>query len=475
MLDLLIRNGVAVTPAGSAPLDVGIQDGRIVLLLERDSEAPECGQEIDASGNILVPGGIDPHVHTSWLIPTAAKEGLVCAPPEDVSLAAIHGGTTMILDFATWLPGETLVESLSRKESDWYGNAYTDYAYHCILRGELPFEVIEEIPEAIAAGHPSFKVFMTNTTPSRPPQKIGIGDIWGILDQLARHDGILAVHGEDDDIVMFSYRRLAHEGRWAFENVHLAHNSLSEALSFRRLINLLERVGGRVYFMHVSAEEGVRAIREAQAAGLPVYAETLQHYLSFTWADYKRPNGAVFHTYPSLKSAEDQAALWDGLNTGTIQCVATDEMCTSLEVKLRGHTVDDVTGGHAGVEVRMGLMYTEAVVKRGMSLEDFVGMTSTNAAKIFGMYPRKGAIAVGSDADIAILDPSLSRKLTASDLHETDYTPWEGWEVRGWPVTTILRGKVMVHEGELQGKRGDGTWIARKLASATCTPSVDAL
>jgi len=264
---------------------------------------------------------------------------------------------------------------------------------------------------------------------------------------------------------MFSYRRLAHEDKWSFENVHLAHNSLSEAVSFRRLINLLERVGGRAYFMHVSAEEGVRAVREAQAAGLPVYAETLQHYLSFTSDDYRRPNGAVFHTYPSLKSAEDQAALWDGLKQGTIQTVATDEMCTSLEVKLRGRTVDDVTGGHAGVEVRMGVMYTEAVVKRGMSLEEFARITSSNAAKIFGMYPRKGAIAVGSDADLVLLE-TVPRRLTASELHETDYTPWEDWEVSGWPATTILRGKVMVQDGKLRGTKGDGTWIARKLGPA---------
>jgi dihydropyrimidinase len=329
--------------------------------------------------------------------------------------------------------------------------------------------VIEQIPEVVTAGYPSFKVFMTNTTPSRPPQKIGLGDIWAILEQLLRHDGILAVHAEDDDIVMFSYRRLAHENKWSFENVHLAHNSLSEAVSFRRLINLLERVGGRAYFMHVSAEEGVRAVREAQSKGLAVYAETLQHYLSFTSEDYRRPNGAMFHTYPSLKSAEDQGALWDGIRQGTIQTVATDEMCTSLEVKLRGHTVDDVTGGHAGVEVRMGVIYTESVVKRDMSFEHFARITSTNAAKIFGMYPRKGAIAVGSDADIVVFDPNVSRRLTASELHETDYTPWEGWEVHGWPVTTILRGKIMVRDGKLLGKRGDGQWIARKLGLGSAT------
>ncbi len=463
MLDLLVRNGLTVTPGGVGHLDVGVSDGRIALLLDHDAEAPEAAAEIDASGKIVVPGGIDPHVHTSWLIPTAAKEGLMCFPPEQVSLAAIHGGTTTIIDFATWLPGDTLQDSLRRKEADWSKKSYTDYAYHCILKGEIPFEVIEQIPEAIAAGYPSFKVFMTNTTPSRPPQKIGLGDIWAVLEQLARHDGILAVHAEDDDIVMFSYRRLAHEDKWSFENVHLAHNSLSEAVSFRRLINLLERVGGRAYFMHVSAEEGVRAVREAQAAGLDVHAETLQHYLSFTSDDYKRPGGAMFHTYPSLKSADDQAALWDGVRQGTIETVATDEMCTSLEVKLRGHTVDDVTGGHAGVEVRMGVMYTEAVVKRGLSLEHFADITSTNAAKIFGMYPRKGAIAVGSDADLVVLDPTVSRPLTTAQLHETDYTPWEGWEVKGWPVTTILRGEIMVRDGELVGQQGHGTWIARKL------------
>jgi dihydropyrimidinase len=465
MLDLVISGARVVSPAGVIECDVGVTGGKIVAVAAHDTLAEDQAQTIDATGKIVVPGGIDPHVHTSWTVPTAAAEGIVCADATQVSRAAAHGGTTMLVDFATWQPGQQLADAFEVKQEDW-NKSYVDYAYHCILKGEVPFEIIDQIGEAISGGFPSIKVFMTNATPSRPPQKTDLGYIWAILEQTSRHGGILAVHAEDDDLVMFSYKRLEREGRWGFENVHLAHSQLSEAISFRRIIGLAERVGGALYLMHVSAAEGVSAIAEARAKKLPIYGETLQHYTCFTAEDYKRPRGAIYHTYPSLKSEEDRQALWAGLQNGTLSTVATDEMCTTLAVKLRGKTIDDVTGGHAGVEVRMGIVYTEAVAKRGYSLERFVDLTSANAARILGMYPQKGAIAPGSDADMVLIDPSIRRRLAADELHETDYSAWDGWEVQGWPVTTILRGKVIVEDGRLLGRPGDGQLVRRKISTS---------
>jgi dihydropyrimidinase len=183
----------------------------------------------------------------------------------------------------------------------------------------------------------------------------------------------------------------------------------------------------------------------------------------YTAEDYKRPNGQIFHTYPSLKYQEDHDALWAGTNRGAIQTVATDEICCPLRIKLQGRRIDDTTGGNAGVEPRVSLIYTETVEKRGYSLNHFVDLISTNAAKIMGLYPRKGALAVGSDADIVLLDTRKRHTVRAAEMHEADYSPWEGRDLAAWPSLTTLRGKIMVENGSLKGDPTDGKWLARKV------------
>jgi dihydropyrimidinase len=215
--------------------------------------------------------------------------------------------------------------------------------------------------------------------------------------------------------------------------------------------------------MHVSAASGVSAIREARAKGLPIYGESLHQYLLYTSEDYKRPNGQIYHTYPSIKSKADQSELWAGTLDGSISCIATDELCCTLREKTIGDRIDNITGGNAGVEPRLAVMYTEMVVRRGYSLRRYVDLVSTNAAKLMGLYPRKGAIAAGSDADITILDPSRRGKITAANLHESDYTPWEGHDIFAWPETTILRGKPKVLDGRYLGKPGDGIKLLRRI------------
>lgn len=463
MLDLVIAGATVVTPSGVGLWDIGILDGKVAILTSQGDLSQGATRTVDGTGTIAIPGGIDPHVHTSWLVPTAAREGIKCFDAEQVSLAAVYGGTTMLIDFAIWEPGLTLAGAFTSKQADWE-RSYTDYALHGTFKGEIPTSVIEEIPDVIAAGHPTFKVWMTNTTPSRPPQKTDLGYVWAILEQTGPNGGLLCVHAEDDDIVMFSYKRLREQDKWGYSNVHLAHNQLSEALSFQRIITLAEHTGAAIYLMHVSAAEGVRAVREARARRLPVYGETLQHYISFNSDAYARPNGQIYHTYPSLKSEADRLALWTGLEDGTLSTVATDELCTTLATKVRGVTIDDVTGGHAGVEVRLAVMYTEAVVRRHLSLERYVDLTSANAARIMGIYPQKGAIAVGSDADICLLRPSPPHAIALSDLHETDYSVWEGWSVEAWPSLTVLRGKVAMENGTLLGSPGDGEWVRGRIS-----------
>ena len=230
------------------------------------------------------------------------------------------------------------------------------------------------------------------------------------------------------------------------------------------MLRLAESIPGTaLYMMHVSAGTGVNAIKEFRGRGVAVYGETLHQYMLYSAEDYKKPNGQIYHTYPSLKYPEDQKKLWEATNRGALQVIATDELCCPLRIKLQGSRIDDTTGGNSGVEPRVGLMYTQMVTKRGYTPEHFVDMVSTNAAKIMGLYPRKGALAVGSDADVVVLETGIDKTIRAEDMHETDYTPWEGHKVTAWPRVTVMRGRVVVEDGVFSGDLKQGEFLPRKI------------
>ena len=466
MFDLIVSGDTVVTPQGVGAFDICIKDGRIAAMATPgEFGADDAGRVIDATGKIVMPGGIDPHIHSYWIIPVPGGEPTMSDPPDVVSRAAIHGGTTTLIDFATWAEGRTIEETIAMRNQDWSGKCYTDYAYHIMLQGKIPPDLLGQLAEAIQDGYPSIKIFTTDITPSREGRRIDHGDIWEIFKVISKEGGIGAIHAEDNEIVMHMYEVLEREGRTGFENMAEVHNAMSEDLSFRRIIRLAEHVEGTpLYMMHVSAASGVAAIEASRAKGYPVYGETLHQYLMFTHEHYKRPNGQIYHTYPSLKESSDQEALWAGQLSGAINTVATDEICCTLSTKTQGHRIDDCTGGNAGTEPRVAVMYTEMVGKRGYSLEKFVDMVSTNSAKLMGMYPKKGALAAGSDADVTVLDPAEKRTVTAARLHEADYTPWEGFEADIWPTLTVLRGKVVMEDGEFLGDVKDGQYLKRKVA-----------
>ena len=262
---------------------------------------------------------------------------------------------------------------------------------------------------------------------------------------------------------MYNYLLAQQRGFWDWHNVHQIHSKLVEDLAFQHVIRLARLTETGVYFVHVTAKDGLDAISEARADGLPVYGEVLTLALSFNCDNYQESDGMKYHTYPSLKYEDDRLHLWDGLLRRDLSFTATDSSFTTYLDKIAGRNVVDVRGGNIGIEIRMGVNYTEAVVRRGVSLEQYANITSTNAAKMLGLYPRKGAIAAGSDADITIIDPSIKKSLTMADLHLRDYSPWEGWEIEGWPTTVMLRGKVMVDGGQLLGSPDDGQLIPRKI------------
>lgn len=466
MLDIVVRNGQVVTPEGAGPWDIGIQGERIASVAVAGTLPDDAAKVIDARGLIVVPGGIDPHTHLAHPIMSHPEEPGITLGPEDDTRGMAYGGTTTHLDFCYVRPGTEIPQAIEQRAARWKGNSYVDYAFHVTLCGALELRIFEQIPEAIQQGFPSFKVFTTNVLPPHPKRqgnRLDFGRIGFAMEKVAPNGGLMVVHGEDEDLVQFNYERFRAEGRTDGSNLHLVHTKLSELLSFRRTVALARALGTAVYFVHTSAKEGVETIAEARAQGLPVYGETLHQYCCFNAEYYQTPRGFCSHTYPSLKFPEDQAALWDGLVRDGLSTLATDEYPTSLEIKLKGRKIDDVTGGNVGAEARMGIAYSEGVVKRGMSLQRFAEVTATNAARIFGLYPKKGAIAPGSDADLVFLDPSVRKTLAREDFHVTDYSPWEGWQVTGWPVTTMLRGRVIVDRGKLLGAPSDGRLLSRKI------------
>ena len=470
MLDLIIRGGQVVTPEGTLEMEVGIQGEKIAAVALPGALEVEAGRTIDATGKIVLPGGIEPHTHIGIPVPEvwAGRSEVMTQPPEGASRAAAFGGVTTFIDFAGDLPitpGEApstmpIMQQLERRTNVFTGHSYTDFAFHYIMAGNVPPSIIGEIGEAIQAGAASFKVFTTFHAARCP-----YGHLWAIFEQVSKHGGIMAVHAEDDDVVTYMTEKLVREGNDQGYNLHLVHNNISEDLAFRKILRLAKHTEVGIYFVHTTAREGVAAIAEARSQNMPVYGEALHNYLEFTCEDYKKPNGTAIHTYPAIKFPEDRDALQQGLVDGPLCTTATDEYTTHKDAKLSGTTIETVCGGHNGIETRMPVTFTKLVSTGRISLERFAAITSTNAAKILGMYPQKGAISVGSDADIVLFDPNLRKKLTLDDLHaDSDYSIWEGFECHGYPVMTILRGKVIVEDGKLLGSTSDGKWLSRKIA-----------
>ena len=471
MLDLLIHGGTVVTPSGVGQFDIGIQGEKIVLISARNSIIDEANRFIDATGKYVLPGGIEPHTHIATRVSEewAGRPGVMTQSPEAASRAAAHGGVTTYIDFAGGMEGteegdqsdKSIMARLDARRGVFSGHSYTDFAFHFTFAGEVPTRTIEEIGEAVQSGVSSFKIFTTFGS------KVPYGHLWAIFEAVGNSGGIMAVHAEDDDMVKYMEAKLIREGRDQGYNLHLAHNNISEDISFRKIIRLSEHTETGIYFVHTTAKEGAYAIADARNKQLPVYGEALHNYLHFTHDHYREPEGTAIHTYPAIKHASDRDGLQDALINGTLSTTATDEYTTYKDIKLSGNTIETVCGGHNGIETRLPVVYTKFVSTGRISIEKFVDITSTNAAKILGMYPQKGAIATGSDADIVLFDPDMNKTITLDGLHaDSDYSIWEGFECQGYPVMTILRGKIIVENGELKGSPSDGNWLARKVAAS---------
>jgi dihydropyrimidinase len=474
MIDLVLRGGWVVTPNGEGIMDLGISGERIAFVAAPGEVAVDPAVPvIDATDRIVTPGGIESHAHIyepmyrGW---TADRE-VWLQSAEGATRAAAFGGTTTVLSFA-FLDVHVAdraydtTEAVEQRQAVFAGRSYVDFGFHPVLTGSAEPETLASIRSAVEQGTPSFKLFTTDVTTGQAGIRINRGSMLDAFRTAAEVGGLLMVHAEDDDLVKYHESRLRREGANQLANIRQAHTPFGEALAFSEVARLAEAADAAVYFVHVTAGAALDVVRADRARGRPVYAETLHNLLCFSDDYYRRPDGARYHIGMGLPSLADQAALWQGVHDGSVATIATDEYTTPLAVKMGGHDIETVPGGHVGIETRGIILFSEGVQKRGLPLRRFVDLFATNPARLFGLYPRKGVILPGSDADLVVWDQAGARTISMADLHhDGDYSPWEGWKVGAWPIVTILRGRPIVRDGQLLGDPSRGQWVARQISA----------
>lgn len=459
--DLVIRGGTVVTAADTVRADVGIAEGRIAAVA---LDLPRGTEEIDASGLLVMPGGIDSHVHLaqpSFGGPTMADDF------ETGTRSALAGGNTTVMPFALQPRGASLRESVMAYHREADGRALCDYSFHMILANASTSVLEQELPGVIADGYTSLKIFMTYDD-----LVLNDREILGVLDSARRYGALVMVHCEGYDAIRYMTERLEMEGKTAPYYHAISRPQSVEREATHRAISHAELTGTRIMIVHVSGRDAMEQIRWAQQRGLPIMAETCTQYVSLTADDLKGLNmdesGGKYVCSPPPRDRESWNAIWEGIRTGVFQTFSSDH-CPFFYEGPMGKTSPKartsfrwVPNGIPGVAVRLPILFSEGVRKGRITLNEFVALTSTNHARIYGLYPRKGSIAPGCDADLVLWDPERQVTIRQELMqHGADYTPYEGMEVTGWPAMTLLRGHVVMKEGEVLARPGDGSFIKR--------------
>ncbi|MBN9073427.1 MAG: dihydropyrimidinase [Rhizobiales bacterium] len=452
--DLIIRGGTVVTTAGVGKYDIGVSDGRIVALAEHLGDAERV---VDATGRLVLPGGVDTHCHIE-----EPPEGgyTISGTFETETASALTGGTTSIVSFAVQEPGRSMrsvVEDYRRRASA----SRIDYGFHMIVMRATD-ELLGELPSLIAEGNRSIKVFTTYEM-----FRIGDGDIIRLMEVARDNRALMCIHAENDEAIRYARGLLERDGKTAVK-YHPASKPIEfEAEAIRRLSTYAEMVGAPAHFFHLSGGAAADEVRRANQRNPMIFGETCAQYLVFTAADLDRPGreGEKFVFSPAPRTKQDQEELWRHIRTGTISIISSDH-APFLSVGEDGKPIPGprpftaMPNGIPGIGARLPLIFSEGVAKGRISLEKFVAITASNPARLFGLAPRKGSIAIGADADLVIWDAEEVRVVQNSDFnHANDYSPYEGMTVQGWPQMTFVRGELALQDGKVLLPRGSGRHI----------------
>ncbi|HEY3173270.1 MAG TPA: dihydropyrimidinase [Thermoanaerobaculia bacterium] len=456
----LLRGGTVVTATDQYRGDVLIEDEKIVAVAIW-GQTPFWGlspdKTIDASGKYVIPGGIDVHTHLDMPFGGATSADDF----ESGTVAAAHGGTTSVVDFAIQYRGQTLRHALDTWMKKAEGKTAIDYGFHMIVT-DLNDSVESEMDALVREGVTSFKLFMAYPGVFM----LDDGSIFRALLRTRENGGTICMHAENGGVIDVLVKRALAEGKTAPKYHALTRPARAEGEATHRAIALAEIAGVPIYIVHLSAAEALEMVTEARDRGLPAYAETCPQYLFLSYDNYEEPgfDGAKYVMSPPLRPKESQDRLWRGLAFNDLQAVSTDHcpFCMKEQKELGRGDFSKIPNGAPGIETRMSLVFDGGVRTGKIGLNRFVELTSTSPAKIFGLFPRKGTVAPGSDADLVVFDPKKKLKLSAKTLHmKVDYNPYEGREVTGAAETVLSRGRVIVENGKFTGKAGAGSFLKR--------------
>lgn len=452
----LIKGGTIVTAVDTYQADILVEDGKISTI---GKNIPTDGnlQVIDASGKYVLPGMIDEHTHIE-----SPFGGTVTAPWKTESVAAAVGGTTTVIDFALQSHGKSLSEGIETWKKRAKGQSAIDYSFH-IGVADLRPEIIEEIPSIVEQGIPTLKLFMAY----KNDLMIDDSTLYQTLETAKSVGALVMVHAENGDVIDLLQKKCIEKGQTEPYYHAVSRPIEVETEATNRAIAIAEIVGAPLFIVHVSGEEPAQKIREAKAKGLPIYAETCPHYLFLTVDKLKEPDfeGAKYVCSPPLREAKHLEALWNALQDGTLQAIGSDHCAFNFKGQKELGVGDfrKIPNGGNGLEHRLTLLYTYGVKTGRISFNKLVDLLATTPAKVNGLFPKKGTLVVGSDADIVIFDPKLKRTISQTTSYQgLDYDMFEGFELSGAPTDVFLRGSQIVKEGKYAGQLGYGQFMYRK-------------
>lgn len=452
-MDLILRGGTVVTASDSVQTDVGVEAG-VVVQIGKNLAGP-AAREIDVAGHHLFPGGVDVHTHVECeLAGEHTADDFYSS-----TLQAACGGVTTLVDYALTRPDQPLLECLEQWNRMARGKTVIDYGLHSTLF--KPSErIISEMADVVSEGYTSFKVFMTGLAEfDRCADRY-----FRAIAEAGRLGALVNVHCEDQACISHATLQLEREGLNDIRHYPDSRPRLAEGLAAQRAVQLARAADAPIYMVHLSCQESLDAVNDARGRGQAVYAETRPIYLHLSRERFEETiDPERYVGWPPLREADQMALLWQALDHGVLQTVATDHVGWTLEQKKSRTKVDELIPGMANLETLMPMLYSEGVGKGRLSPQRFVEVSSSNPAKLFGLYPKKGTIAVGSDADIVVFDVDKEVTIRADAMHSNqDWELHEGFEVTGWPVMTFSRGELIVEKGKFLGEPGRGQLVKRK-------------